>query len=79
MNENRPLMMQKMVGGLPLITYAPRGRGRGSSLLCISIAYYMQKKGGGEGVHKACKNSYVINGRPLVLSNFSFFSIMNAQ
>ena len=32
--------------GLPLITYAPRGGG-GSSLLYISIAYYMQKKGGG--------------------------------
>ena len=34
-----------------------------SSLLYISIAYYMQK--GGEGVQKACKIAYVINGRPL--------------
>ena len=24
----------------------------------------MQKGGGGEGVQKACKNAYVINGRP---------------
>ena len=48
-------------GGLPLITYAPRGRGwgwgggGGVSLLYISIAYYMQKNGGGEGVQIACK------------------------
>ena len=34
----------------------------GSDLPYISIAYYMQK--GGEGVQKACKNAYVINGRP---------------
>ena len=47
--------------GLPLITYAPGGRG-GVSFLYISIAYYMQK--GGEGVQKACKNVCVINGRP---------------
>ena len=32
--------------GLPLITYTPRARG-GSSLLYISIAYYMQKGGRG--------------------------------
>ena len=56
------------IGGLPLITYAPRG-GRvgvgGSSLLYISIVYYMQKKkgGGGEGVQIACKNAN--NGRPI--------------
>ena len=37
--------------------------GGGSSLLYISIAYYMQK--GGEGVQKSCKNAYVISGRPL--------------
>ena len=35
-------------GGLPLITYAPSGRGEGSSPLYISIVYYIQK-GGGEG------------------------------
>ena len=35
-----------------------------SSLLYISIAYYMQK-GGGEGVQIACKTAYIINGRPL--------------
>ena len=52
--------------GLPLITYAPRERGGGSSLLYISIAYYMQKKKrGGGSVQIACKNAYVINGRPL--------------
>ena len=34
-----------------------------SSLLYISIAYYMQE--GGEGVEIACKNAYVIIGRPL--------------
>ena len=53
-----------VVGGLPLIRYAPRGRGGGSNLLYISIAYYMQK--GGEGVQMACQIAYVINGRPLV-------------
>ena len=35
--------------GHPLIIYAPTGRGRGSSLLYISIAYHMQKWGGGGG------------------------------
>ena len=41
-------------GGLPLIMYAPRGRG-GSSLLYISIAYYMQNGGGGgpDSMYKA--------------------------
>ena len=51
------------VWGLTLITYAPGGAGWGSSLLYISIAYNMQKWG--EGVQIACKNAYVINGRPL--------------
>ena len=50
------------VRGLPLSTYAPRGGGV-TSLLYISIAYYMQK--GGEGVQIACKIAYVLNGRPL--------------
>ena len=35
----------------------------GSSLLYISIAYYMQTGGG--GVQKACNIAYVLNGRPL--------------
>ena len=35
------------IGGLPLITYATRGRGGGSSILYISFAYYMQKGGRG--------------------------------
>ena len=33
--------------GLQFSTYAPRGKGGGSSLLYISIAYYMQRGGGG--------------------------------
>ena len=41
------------------MTYTPRGRGGGSSLLYISIAYNMQK--GGEGVQIACKIAYVLN------------------
>ena len=48
--------------GLPLIMYAPRGRGGGggvSNLLYISIAYYMQKRG--EGVQITCPKSYPIN------------------
>ena len=52
------------IGGLPLITYAPRGRGGQVSytfLLRITC-----KKGGGEGVQITCKNAYVINGRPFV-------------
>ena len=35
----------------------------GSSLLYISIAYYMQKGGG--WVQITCKIAYVLNGRPL--------------
>ena len=50
------------VWGHPFSTYAPRERG-GSSILYISIAYYMQKEG--EGVQIACKIAYVLNGRPL--------------
>ena len=38
--------------------------GGGSSFLYISIAYYMQKGGG--WVQIACKNAYVLNGRPLM-------------
>ena len=48
--------------GLPSITYAPRGQGGGSSLLYISIAYYMQKAG--KGVQIARKIAYILNGRP---------------
>ena len=36
----------------------------GSSLLYTSIAYYMQNGGG--WVQIACKNAYVLNGRPLI-------------
>ena len=38
----------------------------GSSLLYISIAYNMQKRG--EGVQIACKNVCVINGSPLCIN-----------
>ena len=37
----------------------------GSSLLYISIAYYMQKGGG--WVQIACKIAYVLNERPLII------------
>ena len=58
-NFNRPGIGE---WGLPFSTYASRGGG-GSSLLYISIAYYMQKGGG--WVQIACKIAYVLNGRPL--------------
>ena len=45
-------------GGLPSITYSPRGEGGGSSLLYILHA----KRG--QGVQIGCKIAYVINGRP---------------
>ena len=35
------------VGDLPVFMYTPRGR-VGSSLLYISIAYYMEKQGSGQ-------------------------------
>ena len=35
----------------------------GASVLYISFEYFMQKGGGG-GVKIACKNVYVLNGRP---------------
>ena len=40
----------------------------GSTLLYITIAYYMQKKKGGRGVQIACKIAYVLNGRPPMTS-----------
>ena len=42
--------------------YASRGRGGGSSLPFIYIAYFMQK--GRKGVQIACKNANVLHGRP---------------
>ena len=64
-------MISRPFRGLPFSTYAPRGEGGGgSTLLYISIAYYMQK-GGGEGVQIAGKIAYLLNGRPLTL----FFSL----
>ena len=39
----------------------------GSSLLHISIAYYMRKGGG--WVQIACKIAYVLNGRPQTIKN----------
>ena len=49
-----------MLMGLPFSL----GGGGVSSLLYISIAYYMQKGGG--WVQIACKIAYVLNGRPLI-------------
>ena len=51
--------------GLPLITYAPRGRGGGqaSYTFLLRITCKKKKKGGG-AVQIACKIAYVINGRP---------------
>ena len=69
------LLLQSPVRVLPLITYAPRGMGGGggggSNVLYISIAYYMQKGGGGEGVQIACEVAYVLNGRPLTKKSIS--------
>ena len=45
---------QRVFSKGPSINYALRGRGGGSSLQYISIAYYMQK--GREEVQIACKN-----------------------
>ena len=52
-----------VIWGLPLITYAPRGRWGGQ----VSCTFYciLYAKRGGEGVQTACKNAYVINERPL--------------
>ena len=52
-----------LIRGPPFSTYAPRGGWVGSSLLYITIAYYMQKGGG--WVQIARKIAYVLNGRPL--------------
>ena len=52
-----------MIRGLPLTTYAPRGRG-GQVCYTFPLRITCQNKGG-EGVQKACKIAYVINGRPL--------------
>ena len=53
-----------IIRGLPLITYAPRGRGGGRASYTFLLRITCKK--GGEGVQKACKNAYVINGRPLI-------------
>ena len=53
--------------GLPLITYAPRGRGGGEVKPPIHFYCVLHAKWGGEGVQIACKIVYVINGRPLTL------------
>ena len=51
------------IGAFHLVrTHQGGGGWVGSSLLYISIAYYMQK--GGEGVQIACKIAYILNGRP---------------
>ena len=45
------------VGDLSVMMYTPRRR-VGSSLLYISVGYYMEKLGGGQ---IACKIAYVLN------------------
>ena len=52
--------------GLPLITSSPRGRGWGQAFCTFPLRITCKKKKGGgvEGVQKACKIAYVINGRP---------------
>ena len=47
--------------GLPLITYAPRGRGGVKPPIHFYCVLHAKR---GEGVQKACTNAYVINGRP---------------
>ena len=53
--------MKTMISKGPSIKLRTHPGEGGSSLLYISIAFYMQK--GGEGVQIACKIAYVINGR----------------
>ena len=51
------------IGGLPLITYAPRRRGGGgNSPIHFHCLLHAKRE---EGVQKACKTAYVLNGRPL--------------
>ena len=50
--------------GLPVSTYAPRGRGGVKSP--INFRYVLQAKGG-EEVQKTCKIVYVLNRRPLCI------------
>ena len=51
--------------GIPLITYAPRGRGVKVSYNIYFHCVLHAKKGGGEGVQITCKIAYVLNERPL--------------
>ena len=53
--------------GPPFSAYASRGGGVNPGLLYISVAYYMQKKGG--WVQIACKIAYALNGRPFIVIN----------
>ena len=58
-----PFSVRLHLWGIPLITYAPRGRGWGQASYTFPLRITCKK--GGEGVQKACKIAYVINGRPL--------------
>ena len=51
------------VWGLPLFTYAPRGRGGGQVSNTFHCVFHAKRE---EGVQIACKNAYVINGRPFL-------------
>ena len=54
-----PLVSFHLVG-----THLGMEGGGGSSLLYLSIAYFMQKGGG--WVQTACKIVYILNGSPLI-------------
>ena len=58
-----------MLCGLPLITYAPRGREGGGVKPALHFYCVLHAKRG-EGVQIACKIAYVINGRPLLMQKF---------
>ena len=65
---DEPIDLTKSVWGLQLITsHLGEGRGGGVGDKHPIHFYWVlhAKRGGGSGVQKACKNVYVINGRPL--------------
>ena len=63
-----------MLGGLPLITYAPRGRG-GQTSYTFPLRSTCKNGGGGGGVQIACKIAYIINGMPLIGMCNTYFNI----
>ena len=63
--------------GLPLITYAPRGRGGGDQASYTFLLRITCKKRGGGGFQIACKIAYIINGRPHTFIIIIFIMIYN--